>query len=765
MSDNDLDLGQTLRGFAPGENLFGRYTLKAILGRGGMGIVWRAWDEHLERDVALKFLPELIVLDHAALDELKRETKRNLELTHHNIVRIYDFAHEDNTACISMEYVDGATLSALRVEREAKIFKVAELQPLAAQFCHALEYAHTRARIVHRDLKPANLMVNASAQLKITDFGIARSLSDSVSMLSMKATSGTLLYMSPQQLDGERPSSLDDIYSFGATLYELLTSRPPFSSGAIETQIRKKTPVAIAARRKELNIVNEDVVPDDWEQTIATCLSKEAAQRPQSAGELAARLGLAPRPIESAPATGTFSTATTSEADSESNRMVTAVPEPIVLTPIPRPVRRPFPARRLVAWGLAALAVVGFVALLAVGVKRVRGLIADRSNREPTPEWARTAPLEKMTAAFGKGALLRFEPKETAIVRESTGVAHVTVKGSAITRGALYESVGNEDAAVIPESKLAEWRKARERASFLRQRAGSDVAALDERAFEFVRETTAVGKTVEFQFQFKARRQGNDWQVDRVVAADLMPADALRGKAIAEFSSPAILGTDKSHRDQRLLSEAIDNYVAEVSKANGQAIKRFAKDGRDADGNLLFPADRPMAGERFSQTRMRILQDSEVQNWTDDDLQYAINEAFARHGLVFDDKKIMAIFAKLSWYRPRRDLSKQQIDESLSDVEVRNVVTLHSVTVVRKENAERARQAAALAQQEYAERQRQAALAQQEYAEQQRQAALAQQKQQEAERAQYEAALQAQREQAAAQLLSGIIQGLLNHRK
>ncbi|MEY2564997.1 MAG: eukaryotic-like serine/threonine-protein kinase [Verrucomicrobiota bacterium] len=716
-----------------------------------MGIVWRAFDQHLERDVALKFLPELIVLDHAALDELKRETKRNLELTHHHIVRIYDFAHEDNTACISMEYVDGSTLSALRVEREAKIFKVAELQPLVAQFCHALEYAHTRARIVHRDLKPANLMVNASAQLKITDFGIARSLSDSVSMLSLKGTSGTLLYMSPQQLDGERPSSLDDIYSFGATLYELLTSKPPFFSGAIETQIREKTTVPIAARRKELNIGNDDAVPDDWEQTIAACLSKEAAQRPQSAGDLAARLGLAPRPIESAPVTGIASTAPESEANRDSNRMVTSASEPIVLTPIPQPPRQPLPARRLVAWGLAALAITGFLALLTVGVKSVRNLIADRSNREPTQEWARTVPLETMTAAFGKGALLRFEPKGVAIVRESMGVAHVSLKGAAITRGALYEGIANEDTAVLPETKLAEWRKARERASFLRQRASSAVAAVDEKAFQFVRETTAAGKTVEFQFQFKARRQGNDWQVDRVVTADLTPTDALRGKPIAEFSSPAILGTDKAHRDQRLLSDAIDNYVTEVSKANAQAIKRFAKDGRDADGNLLFPADRAMAGERFSETRMRVLQDGEVQNWTDDDLQYAINEAFARHGLVFNDKKIMALFAKLSWYRPRRDLNKQQIDESLSDVEVQNVVTLHSVTVVRKENAERARQASALAQQEYAERQRQAA--------------LAQQKQQDAERAQQEAVLQAQREQAAAQLLGGIIQGILSHRK
>jgi hypothetical protein len=736
MSD-DLDLGQTLRGFAPGENLFGRYTLKAILGRGGMGIVWRAFDEHLERDVALKFLPELIVLDHAALDELKRETKRNLELTHHNIVRIYDFAHEDQTACISMEYVDGATLSALRVEREAKVFKVAELQPLVAQFCHALEYAHARARIVHRDLKPANLMVNASEQLKITDFGIARSLSDSVSMLSRKATSGTLLYMSPQQLDGERPSSLDDIYAFGATLYELLTSKPPFYSGAIETQVREKTPLPLAARRRELNIGNDDAVPDDWEQTIAACLAKDPAQRPQSAAELAARLGLAPRSLESAAVSGAASTTPgTAENSSSSSPAVTVMPEPIVLTPIPVAPRKPLPLRRLVAWGLAALALLGFATLLTIGVKSVWGLVADISNREPTKEWARTVPLENMAAAFGKGALLRFEPKEVAIVREATGVAHVTVKGTATTRGALYEGVVNEDAAVLPESKLAEWRKARERADFLHQRAGSDVTAVDDRSFQFVRETTAAGKTVEFQFQFKARRNGNDWRVDRVVAADLSPADALRGKAITEFSSPAILGTDKANHDKRLLSEAVDKYIASVSQANAEAIRRFAKDGRDADGNLLFPADRAMPGERFAQTRMRILQAGEMQNWTSDDLQYAINEAFARHGLIFDDRKIAAVFSRLSWYRPRRDLSKQQIDESLSEVEVQNVITLHSVTVTRKEEAERARQAA-----------------------------VAQRKQQETARAQQEAAAQAQREQAAALIIGGILQTIINHHK
>jgi serine/threonine protein kinase len=741
MSDTDLDLGQTLRGFAPGEKLFGRYTLKSILGRGGMGIVWRAFDEHLERDVALKFLPELIVLDHAALDELKRETKRNLELTHHNIVRIYDFAHEDQTACISMEYVDGATLSALRVEREAKIFKVAELQPLVAQFCHALEYAHAKARIVHRDLKPANLMVNASEQLKITDFGIARSLSDSVSMLSMRSTSGTLLYMSPQQLDGERPSSLDDIYSFGATLFELLTSKPPFFSGAIETQIREKAVPSVTARRHELNIANEDFVPAAWEETIAKCLAKDPAQRPQSAGELAVCLGLAPQSIESTPVTDTAPSPP--RAVEQGPIQIMQPPAPVIVPHVLRPARQPFPAQRVAAWSLAALALVGFAALSVLGVKSVTGYLQEKANREPTAEWAKTAPQEKMAASFDQGSLLRFEPQQVTIVRESKGLVNVTLKGAAATRGALYEEVSNEDAGVLPDSKLAEWRKARERALFLQQRAGNHVAPVDQKPFQFVRETTPLGKPVEFQFQFKARREGNDWHVDRVVAADLLPVEALRGKPIAEFSSPAILGTDKANRERTRLIESIDRYVADVGKANVLAAKRFAKEGRDADGNLLFPADRSMPGERFAQTRMRIMAADEAQNWSPDDLQYAINEVFARHGRRFEDNKVAAVFGKFSWYRPRADLSSEQIEESLSDVEVQNVITLHSVIVARKEQAERARQTALIQRRQQETARAQAAEA----------------------RAQQEAAAQAQREAAAAAVIGGIFQAIINRRR
>ena len=146
-----------------------------------MGVVWLARDEKLEREVALKFLPELIIHDRALLNELKRETRRSLELTHKNIVRIYDFVHDERSDCISMEYIDGETLSNLRADKEQKVFQPGDLSGWMIQLCDALDYAHNYARIIHRDLKPANLMVNQRGDLKVSDFGIARSLGDTVS--------------------------------------------------------------------------------------------------------------------------------------------------------------------------------------------------------------------------------------------------------------------------------------------------------------------------------------------------------------------------------------------------------------------------------------------------------------------------------------------------------------------------------------------------------------------------------------------------------
>src|SRR5438034_4212087 len=157
----------------------------------------------------------------------------------------------------------------------------------------ALDDADNHAGVVHRDLKPSNLMVNQRGDLKVADFGIARSLVDSMSMLTMGArgTSGTLVYMSPQQLDGERGSHLDDIYSLGATLYELLTSKPPFYSGNIDRQIHERIAPSMTERRKELDIAPA-LLPPIWEEVVAACLAKDPAQRPQSTADVANRLSL-----------------------------------------------------------------------------------------------------------------------------------------------------------------------------------------------------------------------------------------------------------------------------------------------------------------------------------------------------------------------------------------------------------------------------------------------------------------------------------------
>jgi serine/threonine protein kinase len=193
----------------------------------------------------------------------------------------------------------------LRCQKEQNVFEADELTTWISQLCDALDYAHNRAGVIHRDLKPANLMVNQRGDLKVADLGIARTLAESLRLLTgERGPRGTLAYMSPQQLDGERATHLDDIYSLGATIYELLTSKPPFYSGNVDRQIHERTAPSMTERRKDLNI-EPAFVPAVWEETIAACLAKDPTRRPQSASEVARRLQLCSAPpaiVSSVPA-------------------------------------------------------------------------------------------------------------------------------------------------------------------------------------------------------------------------------------------------------------------------------------------------------------------------------------------------------------------------------------------------------------------------------------------------------------------------------
>ncbi|MBI4024970.1 MAG: SUMF1/EgtB/PvdO family nonheme iron enzyme [Verrucomicrobia bacterium] len=297
----DAGMGATVRSFLVGQKLLNRYTLNKMLGHGGMGVVWLAHDEELDREVALKFLPEALRHDKDAIDGLKRETRKSLALTHHHIVRIHDFVVDEEWAGISMEYVDGETLSSLRLKKTSLVFEPVELKLWLWQLCDALNYAHEKAKLVHRDLKPSNLMVNSRGDLKLADFGIARNLSESLSQMTVgQATSGTLVYMSPQQMEGKPPSLTDDVYALGATVYHLMTGKPPFYSGNVVEQVQRKVAPSMADRRKELGVVGYPI-PKEWEETVAACLAKEPQARPQSTLEIAKRLGIAAQGVPGSP--------------------------------------------------------------------------------------------------------------------------------------------------------------------------------------------------------------------------------------------------------------------------------------------------------------------------------------------------------------------------------------------------------------------------------------------------------------------------------
>ncbi len=290
------------RNLAPGQRVFDRFILKRALGQGGTGVVWLAHDRVLEQPVALKFLADELLHDRHAVERLKHETRRNLKLSHPNIVRVHDFLQDASGAAIMMEYVEGWSLWTMKVDKPSQIFTIAEITPWLRELFDALEYAHHQVGIVHRDLNPANLMLNARGQLKITDFGLARNLrrSPAKDFVDLRVV-GTDIYMSPQQWSGNEPTVADDIYSIGATIYELLTGKPPFYQGNIFDQVYDAVPPSLKNRLAELGVKGVEI-PAAYEQTIAACLAKFPADRPASINELAARLGLPEAVVSQPPA-------------------------------------------------------------------------------------------------------------------------------------------------------------------------------------------------------------------------------------------------------------------------------------------------------------------------------------------------------------------------------------------------------------------------------------------------------------------------------
>ena len=254
----------------------GKYEIRSVLGKGAMGVVFKAFDPHIERAVAVKTIRKDMVdpeLAREYMARFKNEARAAGRLHHPNIVGVYEFGEDESVAYIAMEYVEGAGLREYLNSRTS--FDFGQLVALMTQLLNALEFAHERG-VVHRDIKPTNLIVTKEGQLKVADFGVARV--DASTLTSAGMVIGTPSYMSPEQCMGKETDARSDVFSTGIVLYELLTGQKPFngSVATITYKICHEEPVP-PSKLSALKL------PQAVDRMVRTALAKQPAERFQSA--------------------------------------------------------------------------------------------------------------------------------------------------------------------------------------------------------------------------------------------------------------------------------------------------------------------------------------------------------------------------------------------------------------------------------------------------------------------------------------------------
>jgi hypothetical protein len=265
--------------FVPGTVLENRYRIVAMAGRGGMGEVYRAEDLKLSQTVALKFLPEPITQDGAALARFHREVRIARQVSHANVCRVFDIGEADGMPFLTMEYVDGEDLATL-LRRIGRLPSDKAIE-VARQICAGLAAAH-EGSVIHRDLKPANVMIDGRGKVRLTDFGLAGAAG---SFKTDEFRAGTPAYMAPEQLAGKDASVQSDIYALGLVLYEVFTGKRPFEA----------TTLAELRRAQEQSVpTNPSLLVTDINplvgRVILRCLDRDPTKRPPSALQVAAAL-------------------------------------------------------------------------------------------------------------------------------------------------------------------------------------------------------------------------------------------------------------------------------------------------------------------------------------------------------------------------------------------------------------------------------------------------------------------------------------------
>jgi serine/threonine protein kinase len=255
----------------------GRYRLSKRIAIGGMGEVWRAQDEVILRDVAIKILKQEYLSDPNFLERFRTEAKHAARVNHDGIANVYDYGEDGGSAYLVMELVPGESLAKV-IETEGRI-EVDRVLDIVAQTARALHAAH-KSGLVHRDIKPGNLLITPEDIVKITDFGIAR-VADQVSLTATGQVMGTVQYLAPEQATGKPPTPSTDIYALGVVAYEALCGRRPFTG---ESQMA----IAMSQINDPPPAMPESI-PEPVRKLVLACLAKKAVGRPGSALDLAQR--------------------------------------------------------------------------------------------------------------------------------------------------------------------------------------------------------------------------------------------------------------------------------------------------------------------------------------------------------------------------------------------------------------------------------------------------------------------------------------------
>ena len=269
------------RKLSPGTLLAGRYRIVSVLGMGGMGVVYRAWDEELDADVAVKVLRPDLGTDPELVERFRRELLLARQVSHRNVVRIHDIGESDGLRFMTMRYVEGRSLLQV-LEKEGRLSPERAVH-IVRQLALALQHAH-EAGVVHRDLKPGNVLLEADDTAYITDFGVARSLAGD-GLTRVGAVVGTPDYLSPEQVCGEPVDGRSDLYALGIVFYEMLTGELPFRGDSQAEVVAQR----IVGRVRDLRDVGVEV-PAFVQRVIRRCLERSPSRRYASGAEIVADL-------------------------------------------------------------------------------------------------------------------------------------------------------------------------------------------------------------------------------------------------------------------------------------------------------------------------------------------------------------------------------------------------------------------------------------------------------------------------------------------